>query len=80
MSEQAAVGSRLPQGGGGGAACILSVFPLRLEVVRNLKKQRISPHSDATHLPQQKQVEQSSSLILKALLGNNVGISLMEKY
>lgn len=29
---------------------------------------------------QSKQVEQSSSLILKALLGNNVGISFMEKY
>lgn len=77
MSAQATVGcGRSPHSEGGG---ILTAFPLWLVVVRNLKKKQISliPTSLTS---QSKQVEQSSSLIVKALLGNNVGISLTEKY
>lgn len=73
--QEAAVAVPTLRGGAG----ILTAFPLRLVVVRNLKKQQIS----LTPTPltyQSKQAEQSSSLILKALLGNNVGISFMEKY
>lgn len=62
-----------------GAAAFPTAFPPWLVVVRTLKKHLIS--LIATPLTyQSKQVEQSSSLILKALLGNNVGISFMEKY
>lgn len=62
-----------------GAAGFPTAFPPWLVVVRTLKKHLIS--LIATPLTDQgKQVEQSSSLILKALLGNNVGISFMEKY